>query len=52
MRVLLGDVGCSNGDVACGESMSSVFSSGQLSDGEARRSRVFMDFFKRRKNLY
>ncbi|KNC32222.1 hypothetical protein FF38_01535 [Lucilia cuprina] len=39
-RVLLGEVGCSSGDEACGESMSSVFSSGQLSEGEAIRSRI------------
>lgn len=50
-RVLLGDVGCNNGEEACGESMSSVFSSGQLSEGEAIRSRVFMDFSKRLRNL-
>ena len=50
-RILLGEVGCSSGDEACGESISSVFSSGQLSEGEAIRSRVFIDFSRRLRNL-
>ncbi|KAI9589510.1 hypothetical protein GQX74_007679 [Glossina fuscipes] len=50
-RVLLGESGCRSGEEARGESKSSVFSSGQLSVGEAIRSRVFIDFSNRLKNL-